>query len=149
MTQPPPAGPIRILHLEDDPNDSELLSMILADENIPSEVHRVETRTDFENALEKRGWNLVISDYSLRNHRRGDGDRMSETRRHGLRVETAPRPPRGRGAFRFHRHGGTRASQKIRGGIATQRRAGKGNGSALSPDATDGKHRRAGQRHRA
>jgi len=65
MTQPSPAGPIRILHLEDDPHDSELLSMILADENIPSEVHRVETRADFESALEKQRWNLVISDYSL------------------------------------------------------------------------------------
>ena len=65
MTQPTPAGPIRILHLEDDPNDSELLTMILADENIPSEVYRVETRRDFESALEKQRWNLVISDYSL------------------------------------------------------------------------------------
>ena len=65
MTQSTPAGPIRILHLEDDPNDSELLIMILADENIPSEVYRVETRRDFESALEKQRWNLVISDYSL------------------------------------------------------------------------------------
>jgi two-component system, cell cycle sensor histidine kinase and response regulator CckA len=65
MTQVTPAGPIRILHLEDDPNDSELLTMILADEHIPSEVHRVETRKEFEAALEGQHWNLVISDYSL------------------------------------------------------------------------------------
>lgn len=65
MTQAAPQGPIRILHLEDDPNDSELLTMILADENIPSEVHRVETRKDFEAALENQSWSLVISDYSL------------------------------------------------------------------------------------
>ena len=65
MTQPPSTEPIRILHLEDDPNDSELLIMILADENIPSQVHRVETRKDFESALEKQSWSLVISDYSL------------------------------------------------------------------------------------
>jgi signal transduction histidine kinase len=64
MTQSLSAEPIRILHLEDDPNDSELLSMILADENIPSTIHRVETRKDFEEALNNR-WNLVISDYSL------------------------------------------------------------------------------------
>jgi two-component system cell cycle sensor histidine kinase/response regulator CckA len=65
MTEPNPLAPIRILHLEDDPNDSELLSMILSDENIPSEIHRVGTRSDFENALGKERWNLVISDYSL------------------------------------------------------------------------------------
>ena len=65
MTESTPAGPIRILHLEDDPGDSELLSMILAEENIPSEIHRVETRRDFESALEQQQWNLVISDYSL------------------------------------------------------------------------------------
>jgi signal transduction histidine kinase len=65
MTQVAAPGPIKILHLEDDPNDSELLSMILADENIPSEVHRVETRKDFETALEAQRWSLVISDYSL------------------------------------------------------------------------------------
>jgi two-component system cell cycle sensor histidine kinase/response regulator CckA len=65
MTQVTAPGPIRILHLEDDPNDSELLTMILADENIPSEIHRVGTRKDFESALGNQSWSLVISDYSL------------------------------------------------------------------------------------
>src|SRR6185312_13641331 len=65
MTEPKPLAPIRILHLEDDPNDSELLSMILSDENIPSEIFRVGNQNDFENALSKDRWNLVISDYSL------------------------------------------------------------------------------------
>ncbi len=65
MRGPTSPASIRILHLEDDPNDSELLSMILTDENIPSNIHRVETRRDFESALEKQSWNLVISDYSL------------------------------------------------------------------------------------
>ena len=64
MTQPS-VEPIRILHLEDDPHDSELLSAILADENIPSEVHRVDSRNDFEAALADRRWSLVVSDYSL------------------------------------------------------------------------------------
>jgi two-component system cell cycle sensor histidine kinase/response regulator CckA len=65
MTAPTPTGPIRILHLEDDPNDAELLSMILAEENIPSEIYRVDTRGAFTTALEKQSWDLVISDYSL------------------------------------------------------------------------------------
>jgi len=34
--------PLRILHLEDDPTDTEILTMILADENIPAEIRRVE-----------------------------------------------------------------------------------------------------------
>jgi len=59
------SAPLRILHLEDDPNDTEILSMILADENIPCEVHRVDARKDFEAELEKRTWNIVISDFSL------------------------------------------------------------------------------------
>jgi len=60
-----PAASLRILHLEDNPYDSEIVTMMLADENIPCEVHRVETRADFEAALEKENWNLVISDFSL------------------------------------------------------------------------------------
>jgi two-component system, cell cycle sensor histidine kinase and response regulator CckA len=59
------AEPLRILHLEDDPNDTEILSIILGDEDIPCEVHRVETRQEFEAALDKQNWSLVISDFSL------------------------------------------------------------------------------------
>jgi two-component system cell cycle sensor histidine kinase/response regulator CckA len=65
MSRTPQTELLRILHLEDDPNDTELLSMILADEKIPCEIHRVETRKDFEGSLEKQRWNLVISDFSL------------------------------------------------------------------------------------
>lgn len=57
--------PLRILHLEDNPYDSEIVSMILAEENIPCQIHRVETRKDFEAALEKKEYKLVISDFSL------------------------------------------------------------------------------------
>jgi len=39
--------------------------MILSDENIPCDIHRVETRQDFEGALEEQNWSLVISDFSL------------------------------------------------------------------------------------
>src|ERR1041385_6472740 len=65
MSRTPKTEPLRILHLEDDPTDTELLSMTLADENIPCEVHRVESRKEFEGALENQKWNLVISDFSL------------------------------------------------------------------------------------
>ena len=65
MSTPRQTEPLQILHLEDDPNDTEILTMILADENIPAEIHRVETRKDFEAALETQNWNVVISDFSL------------------------------------------------------------------------------------
>jgi two-component system cell cycle sensor histidine kinase/response regulator CckA len=65
MSQTAQAEPLRILHLEDDPNDTEILTMLLADEAIPAEVHRVETRKDFEAALEKDDWNVIVSDFSL------------------------------------------------------------------------------------
>jgi signal transduction histidine kinase len=53
------------LHLEDNPYDTEIVSMLLTDESIPFEIHRVETRKDFESALEKHECNLIISDFSL------------------------------------------------------------------------------------
>ena len=65
MNKKSEAEPLHILHLEDNPYDSEIVSMILAEENIPCEIHRVETRKDFEAALEKNECKLVISDFSL------------------------------------------------------------------------------------
>jgi two-component system, cell cycle sensor histidine kinase and response regulator CckA len=65
MSKKTPANPLRILHLEDNPYDTEIVSALLADENIPFEIQRVETRKDFEAALEKGDCTLVISDFSL------------------------------------------------------------------------------------
>jgi signal transduction histidine kinase len=65
MSKTSPVKPLRILHLEDNPFDSEIVSLLLADENIPCEINRVETRRDFETALDKKDYSLVISDFSL------------------------------------------------------------------------------------
>jgi two-component system cell cycle sensor histidine kinase/response regulator CckA len=65
MSKKTSATPLRILHLEDNPYDSEIVSMLLADENIPCEIQRVETHKDFEAALEKGNYTLIISDFSL------------------------------------------------------------------------------------
>ena len=65
MTNKSRVEPLRILHLEDNPYDSEIISAMLADEEIPCQMHRVETRKDFEAALEKGGWDLIISDFAL------------------------------------------------------------------------------------
>ncbi len=57
--------PLRVLHLEDDPNDVELAQAALAEEGIACDVVRVETRADFLAALEQGGFDLILADYSL------------------------------------------------------------------------------------
>ena len=56
---------LRILHLEDDPLDAELVHATLADGGIECEVARVQTRTDFAAALKSGDFDLVLADYSL------------------------------------------------------------------------------------
>ena len=56
---------LRILNLEDDPLDTELIHTTLIDGGIACEVARVQTRADFVAALEQEGFDLVLSDYSL------------------------------------------------------------------------------------
>lgn len=56
---------LRILNLEDNYNDSELVHARLAEEGIECEVARVETREDFAAAIEQGGFDLILSDYSL------------------------------------------------------------------------------------
>lgn len=68
QTNPDPATPnarLEILHLEDQPDDTELVRLLLQGEKIPCELHRVHTRADFENALDHGAWNLIISDFAL------------------------------------------------------------------------------------
>ncbi len=56
---------LRILDLEDDPVDTELLQANLMAGGIYCEMTRVQTRADFEAALENGEFDLVLSDYSL------------------------------------------------------------------------------------
>lgn len=56
---------LRILLLEDSPLDAELIQAQLMDDGITCEFVRVETGTDFQNALENSVFNLILSDYSL------------------------------------------------------------------------------------
>jgi two-component system cell cycle sensor histidine kinase/response regulator CckA len=57
--------PLHILHLEDDPNDAELIHSALKAEGIRCQVTRVESRTDFVAALERGGIDLILSDFAL------------------------------------------------------------------------------------
>src|SRR5215510_5906430 len=58
-------SPLRILHLEDDPRDAELLQAMLETEGILCHVIRVETQVDFCAALEQGGFDLILADYTL------------------------------------------------------------------------------------
>src|SRR4249920_223248 len=56
---------LRILHLEDDPKDAELVKGVLESGGIPSRVTRVETREQFVAALERDAFDLILADFSL------------------------------------------------------------------------------------
>jgi signal transduction histidine kinase/CheY-like chemotaxis protein len=56
---------LRILYLEDDPRDAELVQETLAIDGIRSHVTRVETEADFVDSLEQGGFDLILADYTL------------------------------------------------------------------------------------
>ena len=58
-------SPLRILHLEDDPNDAALVLSTLRTAGILCTATRVQTQGDFVAELEDGSTDLVISDYSL------------------------------------------------------------------------------------
>jgi PAS domain S-box-containing protein len=56
---------LRILYLEDDPRDTELVQETLASDGIECQVTRVETEADFIASLEQRAFDLILADYTL------------------------------------------------------------------------------------
>ncbi len=58
-------SPLRILFLEDDPQDAELVQAMLEAEGVVCLVTRVETQADFLASLEHNGFDLILADYSL------------------------------------------------------------------------------------
>jgi signal transduction histidine kinase/CheY-like chemotaxis protein len=58
-------SPLRILYLEDDPRDAELVQETLAIGGIRCHVTRVETEADFIASLEQGGFDLILADYTL------------------------------------------------------------------------------------
>jgi signal transduction histidine kinase len=57
--------PLHILHLEDDPNDADLIQFALEGAGIVCAVTRVETQDAFVAALERGGIDLVLSDFTM------------------------------------------------------------------------------------
>ena len=60
-----PPGRVRILHLEDDPADAELVSIALRRDFGDAELILVQNRASYVAALERGGWNIVLSDYAV------------------------------------------------------------------------------------
>jgi PAS domain S-box-containing protein len=56
---------LRILYLEDDPTDAELLQETLEADGISCQVTRVETETDFIGSLQQGNCDLILADYTL------------------------------------------------------------------------------------
>jgi len=56
---------LRIVHLEDDPNDKEIVSAALEQQGIDCEVIDVTTRDEFVAALGNGAVDLILSDYAL------------------------------------------------------------------------------------
>jgi PAS domain S-box-containing protein len=59
------AHPLRILALEDDPNDAELIQELLHADGLACDLSRVDTQTAFHASLEQGGIDLILADYTL------------------------------------------------------------------------------------
>jgi PAS domain S-box-containing protein len=57
--------PLRILLLEDDPQDAKLIQDLLETDHFVCEITRVETRAEFLAALKRGGIDLILADYQL------------------------------------------------------------------------------------
>ncbi|HEU4683206.1 MAG TPA: ATP-binding protein, partial [Nitrospira sp.] len=57
--------PLRLLHLEDNPVDADLVSATLAESGLSCLAQRVDTRKEFLAALKEGGYDLILADYSL------------------------------------------------------------------------------------
>ena len=57
--------PLKILHVEDEPLDTELIQLELEKQGLTIKLQRVETPGEYLAALEKGEVDLILSDYSL------------------------------------------------------------------------------------
>jgi signal transduction histidine kinase len=58
-------SPLRILHLEDDPNDAVLVQATLEAGGVTCAINRVQNRGDFVAAIERGDIDLILSDFTL------------------------------------------------------------------------------------
>ena len=65
MTDFAPAESLRILYLEDNPQDRLMAQALLASEGLRCELRYAQNRAEFVRALEQGGLDLILSDYEL------------------------------------------------------------------------------------
>lgn len=65
MTDSAPRRRLRVLHLEDSELDHQLVLAQLLRSGLDVEAERVDTAAAFEAALERGGWDVVLSDFNL------------------------------------------------------------------------------------
>jgi CheY-like chemotaxis protein len=58
-------GTLRVLHLEDDRADQDLIERLLKKAGIKCAITNVVSKADFVTYLENQTWDLILSDYSL------------------------------------------------------------------------------------
>ena len=56
---------VRVLHLEDDPKDAELVESALSEDELDCDITRVATEAHFREELQRGGYDLILADYSL------------------------------------------------------------------------------------
>jgi PAS domain S-box-containing protein len=56
---------LKIIHLEDDPNDAELIHESLKQGGIEADVECMSTQAEFEQAIETRSADIILSDFAL------------------------------------------------------------------------------------
>lgn len=57
--------PVRILHVEDEPYDTEMIQSSLMRDGLDCEISRVETRNELLAAIGAGGFDIILSDFSL------------------------------------------------------------------------------------
>ena len=57
--------PLRLLHLEDDDADADIVRKTLENEGVICTVTRVDTEADFRSLLAQGGYDLILADYTL------------------------------------------------------------------------------------
>lgn len=75
-----PAGPVRILHLEDSALDADLIREFLRADKLPFSIDRVWTRDAFAGALQARAYDLILADHELPNFDGGAALAIARTR---------------------------------------------------------------------
>ncbi|MDE2293683.1 MAG: response regulator, partial [Elusimicrobia bacterium] len=78
------APPLRILHLEDDDGDAELVRRKLKAEGLDCELRRARSEAEFSAALAEGGYDLVISDFAIPGYGGMEALRLSKETQPGV-----------------------------------------------------------------